>query len=233
MRRQIPGCPIKHIEMSLSYFLSLLHLFITVLLSSYLFSLFHFLAILFLLYLPLLCVCECPSLILPPFFCLSATIGGVSEKNWTSPVKLVFCEETDGSLCVPDGSLKGIVYAVQTNAWIHTHTYTPIHICKGERTRGLFMLKQNEFLWVVDCYLWGNTLLSQEKCNLDCSMTNNELLGFFLEATAAAAFLSPSISSAYAQTLEHTRHNSPALMSLLLNGLTHAVNQTNSHKNID
>lgn len=81
MRRQIPGCPIKHIEMSLSYFLSLLHLFITVLLSSYLFSLFHFLAILFLLYLPLLCVCECPSLILPPFFCLSATIGGVSEKN--------------------------------------------------------------------------------------------------------------------------------------------------------
>lgn len=115
----------------------------------------------------------------------------------------------------------------------HTHTYTPIHICKGERTRGLFMLKQNEFLWVVDCYLWGNTLLSHEKCNLDCSMTNNELLGFFLEATAAAAFLSPSISSAYAQTLEHTRHNSPALMSLLLNGLTHPVNQTNSHKNID
>lgn len=187
MRRQIPGCPIKHIEMSLSYFLSLLHLFITVFLSSYLFSLFHFLAILFLLYLPLLCVCECPSLILPPFFCLSATIGGVSEKNWTSPVKLVFCEETDGSLCVPDGSLKGIVYAVQTNAWIHTHTYTPIHICKGERTRGLFMLKQNEFLWVVDCYLWGNTLLSHEKCNLDCSMTNNELLVFFFGGNSCSS----------------------------------------------
>lgn len=130
MRRQIPGCPIKHIEMSLSYFLSLLHLFITVLLSSYLFSLFHFLAILFLLYLPLLCVCECPSLILPPFFCLSATIGGVSEKNWTSPVKLVFCGETDGSLCVPDGSIRDCLCRADKcmNTHTHTHIYTHTHM---------------------------------------------------------------------------------------------------------
>lgn len=131
MRRQIPGCPIKHIEMSLSYILSLLHLFITVLLSSYLFSLFHFLAILFLLYLPLtLCMWGSFSHPPPPFFCLSATIGGVSEKNWTSPVKLVFCGETDGSLCVPDGSIRDCLCRADKcmNTHTHAHIYTHTHM---------------------------------------------------------------------------------------------------------
>lgn len=58
-----------------------------------------------------------------------------------------------------------------TDARTHIHS----HVCKGERTRRLFMLRQNEFLCAVDCCLWENTLLNCKRCNLDCSMTNNEL----------------------------------------------------------
>lgn len=133
MRRQIPGCPIKHIEMSLSYFLSLLHLFITVLLSSYLFSLFHFLAILFLLYLPLLCVCECPSLILPPLFlslcddrwCVGEKLNISSEigflwRNWW----ITLCSWRE---------YKGLFMPCRQ---MHEYTHTHIHPYTYARVRG-------------------------------------------------------------------------------------------------
>lgn len=77
----------------------------------------------------------CPSLILPPFFCLSATIGGVSEKNWTSPVKLVFCGETDGSLCVPDGSIRDCLCRADKCMNTHTHIYTHTHMQGWEDER--------------------------------------------------------------------------------------------------
>lgn len=97
----------------------------------------------------------------------------VSKKNWTSPVKLVFCGETDGSLYVPDRSIGDCL--CHTNKQMYSHTHTQTHICKGERTSRLFMLRWNKFLWAIDCCLWENTLLSCRRCNLDCSMTNNEL----------------------------------------------------------
>lgn len=71
----------------------------------------------------------------PPFFCLSATIGGVSEKNWTSPVKLVFCGETDGSLCVPDGSIRDCLCRADKCMNTHTHIYTHTHMQGWEDER--------------------------------------------------------------------------------------------------
>lgn len=126
MRQQITVCPIKHSKTGLSYFLSLPHLSLLILLHASFSSLFHFLAILIPLSLSssILCMCVyvCVSLAFP-FFSLCARIGGVCLwKNWTSPVKLVFWGETDGSLCVPDRS-RGL-FMPHGQIHVYTHTYT-------------------------------------------------------------------------------------------------------------
>lgn len=196
---------------------------------------FHFLAILFLLYLPLFCICECP----PPHPLLFFV--SLCDVRWCVGEKLNISSEIGFlwrnwwiTLC----SWREYWGLFMPCRQIHVYTHTYIHICKGERTRGLFMLKQNEFLWAIDCCLWGNTLLSCERCNLDCSMTNNELR-FWRQQLQQPPSHPPFPQHMHkhwnTHTHTHSQHVLAALMLLLLktNGLARPVNHTNFYTNTD
>lgn len=117
MRQQITMCPIKHSKMGLFYFLLFSQSFSLSFASCLLCnppSPFFFISSI-----------ECVGLsIAPPPLCKDRWF--VSVKKWTSPVKLVFCGGTDGSLCVPEGSRGLFMPYGRIHVYTHAHIYARV-----------------------------------------------------------------------------------------------------------